>query len=155
MYFRVLLAWLLMLCSFVTLAAPPAEWQFKTWPEAMAQAKQEKKPLFVLFGFENCPYCRVLYRGGMNDSVVMTKYQESLALAYVDTLSYAKDAPFVLPNGSQITHQQLLKLYKAYPTPSWVFLSESGEVLLSGSGGRTTSREFLRDLENILRKPER
>jgi thioredoxin-related protein len=147
--------WYLLFVVFFSLsvqAMPPDEWQFKRWSEAVAQAKQEKKPLFVLFGFEDCHWCKRLYRAGMSDSTVKSKYIESLALAYVDTQRNLKTDLFIFPNGDQITFAELIKKYQAYPTPSWVFLSESGEVLLSGRGASTTSREFLRDLEIVTRK---
>lgn len=133
-------------------ARPPAEWPFKPWNEAVAVAKAEKKPLFVLFGYESCEWCRVLYRGGMNDPDVLSKYRSSLVLTYVDTEATSEDARFVLPEGTSFSLKDLLDRYRVYPVPSWVYLSETGVLLNSDRGGRTTSRELLRDIEIALSK---
>jgi hypothetical protein len=37
-------------------AKPPAEWQFKTLPEAITQSETENKPLLIMFGFEKCTW---------------------------------------------------------------------------------------------------
>ena len=133
-------------------AQPPAEWQFKPWDAAVAQAKAEKKPLFVMFGYADCEWCDQLYRRAMSDKSLRALYQSKAVLTYVDTKSHAKDDPYVMPDGTRTTHEALIKRYRAYPTPSWVFLSGTGEVLQADRGGKSTSGEMKRDLEAALSK---
>jgi thioredoxin-related protein len=133
-------------------AKPPAEWQFKEWQDAVAQAESEKKPLFVLFGFESCQWCEHLYRRGMNDAGLRSQYQQRVVLTYVDTKNPKQDEQMVLPGGATVARAELIKRLQAYPTPSWVFLSPSGLVLHANRNGKSTAREMLLDLETALSK---
>jgi len=133
-------------------AKPPAEWQFKEWRDAVAQAEREKKPLFVLFGYEDCPWCEYLYRRGMNDADLRSKYQQGAVLTYFDTKGPKPDEQLVLPGGEAVARADIIKRFQAYPTPSWVFLSPSGAVLQANRNGKSTAREMLRDLDAALSK---
>ena len=146
--------WFFVCCMYLPLAQaePPDSWQFKEWTQAVAQVNAEKKPLFVLFGYANCPWCEYLYRRGMNDAEVRDKYKQKFVVTYVDTKSHLPDEIFVLPGGATITHGDLIKRFKAYPTPSWIFLSPSGSVLHSNRNGKTTAREMLSDVDLALSK---
>jgi thioredoxin-related protein len=152
MFKRLLLALLFTLAFEVVQAKPPASWEFKGWEEAVAQATAEKKPMFVMFGYEDCQWCEYLYRRGMNDTDLRSKYKQSVVLAYVDTKSHMPDEVFVMPGGARTTHAELIKRFQAYPTPSWVFLSPTGTVLHSNRNGKSTSREMQRDVETALSK---
>ena len=152
MAFRILVALVVLLGNSVALAKPPAEWQFKEWGAAVAQAEAEKKPLFVLFGYEDCEWCAYLYRRGMNDSDLRSKYQQGVVLTYVDTKSHKPDDTFVMPGGATLSHADLIRRFQAYPTPSWVFLSPTGALLHANRNGKLTSREMLRDIEIALSK---
>ena len=147
---RLLFSALLLLAAPAALSKPPAEWRFQDWKVAVAAAERTHKPLFVLFGFEECPYCDYLYRHGMDSPDVRTKYQASAVLTYYDTRAHRPDEPVVLPGGATMTHAQFIKQFRAYPTPSWVFLSPKGTVLQANRGSKSTSPALLRDLEAAL-----
>jgi thioredoxin-related protein len=150
MFVRVLLSALLLMAVPAAFAKPPAEWRFQEWNAAVAAAEQSNKPLFVLFGFEQCPYCDHLYRHGMDSAEVRSKYQASVVLAYYDTMARKPDDLVALPGGVSMSHAQLVKQFRAYPTPSWVFLSKKATVLQANRGSKSTSRQLLRDLEAAL-----
>jgi thioredoxin-related protein len=150
MLVRVLLSALLLLAVPAAFSKPPAEWQFQDWNAAVATAQKANKPLFVLFGFEQCPYCDHLYRHGMDSSEVRSKYQASVVLTYYDTMAHKPDEVVALPGGASMSHAQLIKHFRAYPTPSWVFLSTKGTVLQANRGSKSTSRQLLRDLDAAL-----
>jgi thioredoxin-related protein len=152
MSFRLAMLVSISLCGQLAQAKPPAEWQFKEWRDAVAQAESEKKPLFVLFGYEGCQWCEHLYRRGMNDADLRSKYQQGAALTYFDTKSPRQDEQLALPGGATFARAELIKHFQAYPTPSWVFLSPSGAVLQTNRNGKSTTREMLRDLEAALSK---
>ena len=147
---RLLLSALLLLVAPAALSKPPAEWQFQDWKVAVAAAERANKPLFVFFGFEQCPYCDYLYHHGMDSSEVRAKYQASVVLTYYDTRAHRSDEPVTLPGGATMSHAQFIKHFRAYPTPSWVFLSTKGAVLKANRGSKSASRELLRDLEAAL-----
>jgi alcohol dehydrogenase class IV len=60
------------------------------------------------------------------------------------------DEMIALPGGSSMSHAQLIKHFRAYPTPSWVFLSTKGTVLKANRGSKSTSRQLLLDLDAAL-----
>lgn len=147
MQVRPLLSALLLVAASAVLAKPPAEWQFEDWNAATAAAERTRRPLFVLFGFEECPYCEYLYRHGMDNAQARARYQASAVLTYYDTRAHAPDEVIRLPGGATLSHAQFIKNYRAYPTPSWVFLSSKGTVLQANRGSRATARQLLSDLE--------
>jgi len=147
---RLLLAAVLLLVAPLAASKPPVEWQFQDWKTAVAAAERTRKPLFVLFGFEQCPYCDHLYRNGMNNPELRAKYQASAVLAYYDTRAHGSDERVVLPGGATMSHAQFIKQFRAYPTPSWLFLSAKGTVLLANRGSKSTSGQLLRDLDVAL-----
>jgi thioredoxin-related protein len=150
MFVRLLSSALLVLAGAAACAKPPAEWRFQDWNAAVSAAQRTDKPLFVLFGFEECPYCDHLYRHGMNGADVRSRYQASVVLAYYDTRAHKPDEVVRLPGGDTMSHAQFLKQFRAYPTPSWVFLSPKGTVLRANRGSKSTSSQLLRDLEAAL-----
>ena len=147
---RLLLSTVLFLVVPAAFSKPPAEWQFQDWKTAVATAERTHKPLFVFFGFEECPYCDYLYRHGMDSAEVRTKYQASAVLTYYDTRAHGSDEMVALPGGATMSHAQFIKQFRAYPTPSWLFLSNKGAVLQANRGSKSTSRDLLRDLEAAL-----
>lgn len=150
MLVRVLLSALLLLVAPAALSKPPAEWRFQDWQVAVAAAEKTQQPLFVFFGFEQCPFCDYLYRRGMDSSELRAKYQANVVLAYYDTRAHGPDEPIRLPGGATMSHAQFIKQFRAYPTPSWVFLSSKAKVLQANRGSKSTSRDLLRDLDAAL-----
>ena len=150
MLVRLLLSALLLLAVPAAVAKPPAEWHFQDWAVAAATAERTNKPLFVLFGFEECPYCDYLYRHGMDSSEVRSKYQANAVLTYYDTRAHRPDEVVRLPGGATMSHAQFIQQFRAYPTPSWMFLSAKGTVLKAHRGSKSTSAQLLSDLEAAL-----
>jgi thioredoxin-related protein len=147
---RLLLSALMLVVAPAAFSKPPAEWKFQDWPAAVAHAEKTQRPLFVLFGFEQCPYCDHLYRHGMDNAELRAKYQSSVVLAYYDTRARGPDDPVPVPGGATMSHAQFIKHFRAYPTPSWLFMSAKGTVLKANRGSKSTSRDLLRDLDAAL-----
>lgn len=147
---RLLLSMLLLSAVPAALAKPPAEWQFQDWNAAVSAAERSRKPLFVLFGFEECPYCEHLYRNGMANAEARARFQAGAVLTYYDTQAHKPDEVVRLPGGATMSHAQFIQRFRAYPTPSWVFLSTQGTVLRANRGSKSTSRQLLGDLDAAL-----
>jgi len=150
MRIRLLLSLLLLLVAPAAFSKPPAEWQFQDWKTAVATAEKTHKPLFVLFGFEECPYCEYLYRHGMDSSEVRSRYQAGVVLTYYDTKAHRPDDLVALPGGATLSHAQFIKQFRAYPTPSWLFMSTKGTVIQANRGSKSSSAELLRELDAAL-----
>jgi len=147
---RLLLSTPLLLAIPSAFARPPAEWQFQDWNAAVSAAERTRKPLFVLFGFEECPYCEHLYRNGMANAEARARFQESALLTYYDTRAHKPDDVVRLPGGATMSHAQFIQRFRAYPTPSWIFLSPKGDVLRANRGSKSTSRQLTSDLDAAL-----
>src|SRR5262245_11600434 len=147
---RLLLSALLLLIAPAAFSKPPAEWKFQDWKAAVAAAEGTQRPLFVFFGFEQCPYCEYLYQHGMDSSALRARYQASVVLAYYDTRAPGPDDVVRLPGGATMSHAQFIKQFRAYPTPSWMFMSAKGAVLQAHRGSKSTSDELLRQLDAAL-----
>jgi thioredoxin-related protein len=147
---RLLMSTLLLFAASSAFAKPPAEWQFQDWNSAVSAAERTRKPLFVLFGFEECPYCEHLYRNGMASAEARARFQAGAVLAYYDTRAHKPDEVVRLPGGATLSHAQFIQQLRAYPTPSWVFLSPKGNVLRANRGSKSTSRQLVSDLDAAL-----
>jgi hypothetical protein len=86
----------------------------------------------------------------MDSAELRARYQRSVVLAYYDTRARAPHEPVALPGGATMSHAEFIKHHRAYPTPSWLFMSSSGKVLQSNRGSKATSRDLLRDLDAAL-----
>jgi thioredoxin-related protein len=150
MLVRLLLSAVLVLIAPAAFSSPPAEWHFQDWNAATASAEKTNKPLFVLFGFEDCPYCKYLYGHGMDSAEARTKYQASAVLTYYDTRAHRPDEVVRLPGGATMSHAEFIQRFRAYPTPSWMFLSAKGTVLKANRGSKSTSAQLLSDLDAAL-----
>ncbi|TFY97610.1 thioredoxin family protein [Ramlibacter humi] len=146
---RWLLAVLVLLATSAQ-ANPPEKWGFVELDAAMAQAKEQNKPVFLLFGFQNCPWCEYMYRTSMRDDEMREMFQRSVVLAYFDTRARPNGAMVSLPEGGQVTNAEFVKRFKAYPTPSWLYLTPTGEVLGGNRNAKTTARELKFELEKVL-----
>jgi thioredoxin-related protein len=133
-------------------AKPPADWPFQSWDAAVAASAADHRPVFVLFGFEACTWCEYLYQRGMNDDEVKSQYAKHFSLTYVDTKAKHQDKVFTLPGGEKILLKDLVTRYRGYPTPSWIYLSHTGQLLHADRGAKSTARELLKDLETAESK---
>ena len=146
---RFLCAFGLSLLVAAAQAKPPADWHFQPWDAALASSAASQRPVFVLFGYDDCRWCDYLYQRGMNDDEVKSQYAKHFSMTYVDTKAPNQDEVFTLPGGEKITLKDLVKRFRGYPTPSWVYLSPTGQLIHADRGGKSTAREMLRDLEIV------
>lgn len=140
----------LVLLAFSAHASPPDHWGFIDLDAAMVKAREQNKPVFLLFGFQNCPWCEHMYRTSMRDDELREQLQRRTVLAYFDTRARSRDTLVNLPEGGQVTSGEFIKRFHAYPTPSWLYLSPTGEILGGSRDARKTARELKDELEQVL-----
>jgi thioredoxin-related protein len=141
----------LLLCEVPAFAAPPPEWGFVNIKEGFKRAQEEHKPVFILFGFENCPWCKVLYRSAFADSELRDFYRKEFVLVYMSTLGENEEKTYKLPDGQELSAKEITKSWKVYPVPSWRWLRPDGSLIGTDSNARTTAREFRFKGENALK----
>ena len=109
------------------LADAPEGYPFLPFDEAMQQAADEGKPLFVYFGRYGCGYCEKTNKETFTDPRVRQRYISHYVLAYVDAESGRR---LRLPSGERITESELGPRYKAFVTPVFTFVDTQGETML-------------------------
>jgi thioredoxin-related protein len=123
---RQLIFVLLIFVSLAAAAEPPAGYPFLAFDEAMQQAEQQGKPLFVYFGRYGCGYCDKTNAEAFSDATVKQRFIDNYILAYVDSESGRR---LRLPTGERITERELGTRYDAFVTPVFSFINVNGDVL--------------------------
>jgi thioredoxin-related protein len=115
------------LSGAVAQAEAPEAYPFQPFDQAMRQAQDTGKPLFVYFGRYGCGYCEKTNREAFADPDVRARYTQHYALAYVDAEGGGR---LRLPSGERITERELGTRYDAFVTPVFSFMTPSGDLLL-------------------------
>ncbi|HEV57850.1 MAG TPA: DUF255 domain-containing protein [Phycisphaerales bacterium] len=123
---RVVVLALLLSLAAALQADAPASYPFLSFDEAMAQAAEDGRPVFVYFGRYGCGYCEKTNKEAFSDAQVRERYVQNYVLAYVDAESGRR---LRLPSGERTTERELGTRYDAFVTPVFSFLTPDGEVL--------------------------
>jgi thioredoxin-related protein len=109
--------------------APPS-W-FTSYDEAKAQAKKDKKRLFILFtDSERCKPCRDLHSNVLTSETFLAYAKEKLVLFEADMALERKDEKGILAAQTE----KLMKKYPHQGTP-WVFIARSTGATLGSTPG--------------------
>jgi len=132
---------LLVACGGVQAKAPDG-WGFVEFNEAVRISKQSKRPMFVYFGFETCPYCIYLNQHTFASEDLRKRYSEHYVLAYFDIRGKPNDM-IRLHNGDMLTRASAIKRLKGSPVPAWMFIDADGKEILMRRGSRTAVDAFV------------
>lgn len=124
---RYLLLWVALLLAPAAFAEAPEGYPFLPFDQAMQQANEQQRPLFVYFGRYGCGYCEKTNKEAFSDPVVRERYTAHYVLAYVDAESGKR---LRLPSGERITERELGTRYQAMVTPVFSFMTPDGQVVL-------------------------
>lgn len=128
------------LASFVfqhSLAAPPEQYDFLPFDQALKQAAAANKPLFLYFGRYGCSTCRKMHKEVFSDPSLRQDLSHHFVLAYVDTESGNR---IRLANGERTTEMQFASRSRILGTPTFVYFSEQQEPLFTKAGFQTISQ---------------
>ncbi len=106
-------------------ADAPEGYPFLPFDQAMGEAAESGKPVFVYFGRYGCGYCEKTNKEAFSDPAVKAAYTDHYVLAYVDSESGER---LRLPSGERITERELGTRYDAFVTPVFTFLDAAGEA---------------------------
>jgi len=130
-------AFLLCLASFIfqyAQAAPPERYDFLPFDQALKQAAQDNKPLFLYFGRYGCNTCRKMHKEVFSDPSLRQNLSRQFVLAYVDTESGNR---IRLANGERTTEMQFASRSRIIGTPTFVYFSELQKPLFTKAGFQT------------------
>jgi len=133
-------ALLLCLASFMlqhALAAPPDQYNFLPFDQALKQAALDNKPLFLYFGRYGCNTCRKMHKEVFSDPSLQQNLSNHFVLAYVDTESGNR---IRLANGERTTEMQFASRSRILGTPTFVYFSEQQKPLFTKAGFQTISQ---------------
>ncbi|MDZ7661559.1 thioredoxin family protein [Thiohalophilus sp.] len=122
----VLLILLSVLFIPATWADAPEGYPFQDFDQAMNQAREQNKTLFVYFGRYGCGYCEKTNKEAFSDDRVRQIYTDNYVLAYVDSESGKR---LQLPSGERITEHEVGTRYDAFVTPVFTFMTPQGKPL--------------------------
>lgn len=125
-----MLRYLLILLSILVmqpvLAEAPEGYPFQPFDQALQQAREQNKTLFVYFGRYGCGYCEKTNKEAFSDAGVRQIYTDNYVLAYVDSESGKR---LQLPSGERITEHEVGTRYNAFVTPVFTFMTPDGTPL--------------------------
>jgi thioredoxin-related protein len=124
---RTALILLTALFSTPILADAPKGYPFLPFDQALKQATEQAKPVFVYFGRYGCGYCKKTNKEAFSDATVRERYSAHYVLAYVDAESGQR---LRLPGGERITERELGTRYQALVTPVFSFMTPDGQVVM-------------------------
>ncbi len=114
---------LLLFFSNLSFSDEPEGYPFNSFDQAMQQAQETAKPVFVYFGRYGCGYCEKTNKEAFSSSEVKQIYTSHYILAYVDSESGKR---LRLPSGERITERELGTRYKAFVSPVFTFITTEG-----------------------------
>jgi len=123
---RILLILLSVLFVPAVWADAPKGYPFHAFDQAMNQAREQNKILFVYFGRYGCGYCEKTNKEAFSDDQVRQIYTDNYVLAYVDSESGKR---LQLPSGERITEHEVGTRYNAFVTPVFTFMTPQGKPL--------------------------
>jgi len=147
----------LFLLSFVSFshiiwAIPPTEYEFKNFNDGLKISQNTNKPIFLLFGFNKCTACNMLYNRAFKDTKLKEYLKSNFVLVYVSILDENEPDFYQLSNGTSMTNKEFVKFFKVESVPIWIWLLPSGQILASDKGGNTVPREFYMIGDKALKK---
>ncbi len=113
------------------LAAPPEQYDFVSFDQALKQADDDNKPMFLYFGRYGCNTCRKMHKEVFSDPTLRQNMSERFVLAYVDTESGKR---IRLANGERTTEMQFASRSRIQGTPTFIYFSEDQKPLFKKSG---------------------
>jgi len=133
-----LLAWCLGLFFATCLsAAPPQDYPFHSYGDAIRLAGESGQPVFLYFGRYGCSSCLKTHKETFTDNELKRRLTDHYVLAYVDTESGER---LTLPSGERITEMQFASRARILGTPTYYFLAPDETPLFKFVGFKTVEQ---------------
>ena len=117
---------LLLSTGHFAFADAPVGYPFVSFDQAMQEARETDRPVFVYFGRYGCGYCEKTNKEAFSMPEVKEVFTSHYVLAYVDAESGSR---LRLPGGERITERELGTRYNVFVTPVFSFLTGEGELI--------------------------
>jgi thioredoxin-related protein len=141
---KLLLALLLLAAPLLSQASagPPEGWPFVSYEKGMPLAKQNNKPVFILFGLEPCPFCEHLNAHTFSDAKLRELYTQEYVLVYMEIKGLNEQSEHLLPDGTTISHRDFVRKHRAFVAPAWAYYDRNGVKVFQGAGSEESAENF-------------
>lgn len=133
---KYLISFALLFAWFSVHAAPPANYPFTSYDQAIRAAKNSGKNIFIYYGRYGCGFCDKTNKESFSNSEIRKLYTKNYELAYIDAEGGKR---LRLPSGERITEQQFGPLNKIVGTPYFMYLESDGRIIFKAPGFKTAS----------------
>lgn len=116
----------------------------------LAEAKQRKLPLMILFHTHGCGYCHYVLEDHLKPMILSGKYRQRVLIRQLE----AHGGELVDADGRMIEPAALMRRYKVRFFPTLMLLGPEGEVLAEPLVGVANIDLYGTQLENALQKAE-
>ncbi|MCK5661871.1 MAG: thioredoxin fold domain-containing protein [Thiotrichaceae bacterium] len=144
-YLITLLFLFLCACSHFVLAAHSAHAgktklkQITDIRDTARQAEAENLPILMMFGTDQCPYCKLLKEDFLIPMIISGDYADKIILREVHISSQSGLMDF---SGKKISSSEFARRYNVRLYPTMVFIDSNGQMLVENIIGITTPSLF-------------
>lgn len=142
----------LVFASPVSLAGPEHDTQHviqevQDLAELSNQSSEQQVPILIMFSQKGCAYCVVLEENYLKPMLRSGDYQDKVIIRKVRIDSYETLRDF---DGSPVEADKLATNYRAYVTPTMVFLDYNGKELTRRLLGIGTEGFFANEIDQAI-----
>lgn len=112
-----------------------------------SQANNQQVPILIMFSQQGCAYCVVLEENYLKPMLKSGDYQNKVIIRKVRIDSYDTLRGF---DGSPVEADKLATNYRAYVTPTMVFLDHNGKELTTRLLGIGTEGFFANEIDQAI-----
>lgn len=111
------------------------------------QAREQDLPILIMFSQQECPYCTIMEESYLKPMLRSGEYTHKVIIRKIkiDELDTLTDF-----DGSRIEVDQLTSRYRAWVTPTLIFVNSSGEEVAGKLVGIGTEGFFAGDIDNAI-----
>ena len=110
-------------------------------------ARDRKLPVLIMFSQEDCPYCTIMEESYLKPMLRNRTYANKIIIRQVRVDSFKTLTDF---DGSRIEADHLTSRYRAWVTPTLVFLNGDGKEIAGKLVGIGTEGFFAGEIDNAI-----
>lgn len=128
--------------------AQEAQLQTATDLESLGEQAQDRRvPILIMFSSDSCPYCTIMEEGYLLPMLRNAEYKNKVIIRKIMVNGYDTLTDF---NGKRIEAEDLPGRYRAWVTPTLVFLNSDGKEIAPKLVGIGTEGFFAGDIDNAI-----
>lgn len=111
------------------------------------RARERKLPILIMFSSDQCPYCTIMEENYLRPMLRSGEYKDKIIIRKIKIDEFDTLTNF---DGSRIEAEDLPGRYRAWVTPTLVFLNSDGKEIAPKLVGIGTEGFFAGDIDNAI-----